>query len=279
MSIITGFEADQKTLVIEPDAILLSPLHPVRIAWQACAQKTLWESYKKKPCPAASILDPRCVPDSLTLPIRRASGEMRETVFFSLECNSDYWSVLWNSSRADSIGSSIERTPFDAEFGILIGGLASSFSPSQVNRSMNDISGLLSAKPVLNVSVTSAASLNNSTNQGLVEWSRGQFSATNEDGGLDWRVGRRFLHVLDQRSDEHRPSEAEISNLAEDTHNSVNWYATTSVAEHEADLTIVAQLETSSMSAEKSALASPLSPGGSSEPESVNSSKPDWAHF
>jgi hypothetical protein len=262
VSIITGFEGDRKTLVIEPDAILLSPLHPVRIAWQACAQKTLWESYQKKPCPAASILDPRCVPDSLTLPIRRASGEVRETVFFSLECNSDYWSVLWNSSRADSIGSSIDRTPFDAEFGILIGGLASSFSTSQVNRSMNDISELLAAKPVLNVSVTSAASLNNSTNQGLVEWSRSQFSAASENGDLVRRVGRRFLRVLDQRSDEHRPTEAEISNLAEDTDNSVNWYATTSVAEHQPDLTIVAQLETSSMSAERSALASALSPGG-----------------
>jgi hypothetical protein len=68
--------------------------------------------------------------------------------------------------------------------------------------------------------------------------------------------------VLDQRSDEHRPTDAEISNLTEDTENSVNLYATTSVAEHQPDLTIVAQLETSSMSAEKSALASALSPGG-----------------
>lgn len=261
VSIVTGFEGDQKTLVIEPDAVMLSPLHPVRIAWQACAQKVLLASNQKKPCPAASILDPHCVPDSLTLPIRRASGEVREAVFFSVESNSDYWSVLWNSSRADLIGSTIERTPFDTEFGVQIGGLASSFSPSQVNRSMNDISGLLSAKSVLNVSVTSASSLNNSTNQGVLEWSREQFSGSSEDSVLSGSVGRRFLRVLDQRSDEHRPSEAEISNLAEDTNNSVSWYATNSVAEHSPDLTIVAQLETASMSAEKSVLASPLAPG------------------
>lgn len=262
VSIITGFEGDQKTLAIEPDAVMLSPLHPIRIAWQACAQRTLLTSLQKRPCPAASILDPRCVPDSLTLPIRRASGEVRETVFFSVECNSDYWSVLWNSSRADAIGTSIKRTPFDSEFGVLIGGLASSFSTSQVNRSMNDISELLSAKSSLNVSVTSAASLNNSTNQGIIDWCRGRFSQTSEDSILYDHVGRRFLRVLDQRSDEHRPSDAEISNLAEDTENSVSWYATNSVAEHMPDLTIVAQLETSSMSAEKSVLASPLSTGG-----------------
>jgi DNA phosphorothioation-dependent restriction protein DptH len=262
ISIVTGFEGDRKTLVIEPDAVMLSPLHPVRIAWQACAQRTLLAAHQKKPCPAASILDPRCVPDSLTLPIRRASGEVRETVFFSVECNSDYWSVLWNSSRADAIGATIGRTPFDSEFGVLIGGLASSFSTSQVNRSMNDISELLSAKSTLNVSVTSAASLNTATNQGIIEWSRGRFSQTSDDSILGSHVGRRFLRVLDQRSEEHRPSEAEISNLAEDTENSVNWYATNSVAEHTPDLTIVAQLETSSMSAEKSILASPLSPGG-----------------
>lgn len=261
-SIITGFEGDQKTLVIEPDAVMLSPLHPVRIAWQACAQSALLAANQKRPCPAASILDPRCVPDSLTLPIRRASGEVRQTVFFSVECNSDYWSVLWNSSRADAIGATIERTPFDSEFGVLIGGLASSFSTSQVNRSMNDISELLSAKSTLNVAVTSAASLNTSTNQGIIAWSRGRFSQASDDSILNSHVGRRFLRVLDQRSDEHRPSEAEISNLAEDTENSVNWYATNSVAEHTPDLTIVAQLETSSMSAEKSVLASPLSPGG-----------------
>jgi len=262
ISIVTGFEGDQKTLVIEPDALLLSPLHPVRLAWHACAQRALLLAYRKKPCPAASILDPRCVPDSLTLPIRTASGEIRERVFFSVECNSDYWSVLWNSSRADRIGDTLHRTPFDAEFGIQIGGLASSFSMSQVNRSLNDISDLISAKALLNVSITSAASQNNSTNQGLIEWCRSRFSKQADSPSLDRSVGRRFVRVLDQRSEDHRPEEAEISNLAEDTENSVSWYATMGITDHLPDLTIVAQLETSSMSAEKSPLASPIAPGG-----------------
>lgn len=262
LSIVTGFEGDQQTLVLEPDAILISPLHPIRLAWHAAAQRALLQSYRKKPCPAASILDPRCVPDSLTLAIQTASGEIRERVFLSVECNSDYWSVLWNSNRADRIGETLPRTPFDSEFGIEVGGMANSFSTSQVGRSLDDISKLLSAKPWLNISITSASTKNTSTNEGLVEWCRSQFSKETEVSPLDGRIGRRCIRVLDQRGEDHRPQEAEISNLAEDTENSVTWYATKQITEHPPDLTIVAQLETSSMSAEKSTLASPISPGG-----------------
>jgi hypothetical protein len=262
LSIITSFEGDKRTLAIEPHAVLISPLHPVRLSWQACAQKVLWDAYQKKPCPGASIIDPRCVPDSLTLPIHRASGDIRESIFFSLECSSDYWGVLWNSRRADMIGSPTDRTPFDAEFGVKIGGLASSFSSSQVNRSMNDVSALLSSKPVLNVAVTSASAQNDSTNVGLIEWSRRQFGRYSETGELPRSLGRKYLRVLDQRPEDHRPTEAEISNLAEDTDNSVNWYKVEANPVHVPDLTIVAQLEASNMSAEKSLLASPLSTGG-----------------
>lgn len=262
VAIITGFEEDRRTLGIEPDAILLSPLHPVRLCWQACAQKALWDAYQKKPCPGASILDPRCVPDSLTLPIHRASGDIRERVFFSVECSSDYWSVLWNSDRPDQIGKTVDRTPFNAEFGVLIGGLASSFSSSQVNRSMNDVSTLLSAKPILNVAITSASSLNSSTNAGIIEWSRRKFGRSTEKEETGEALGRKFLRVLDQRADDHRPTEAEISNLVEDTDNSVSWYTVDSAPNHKPDLTIVAQLEASSQSAEKTELSSPLATGG-----------------
>ncbi len=261
VSIITALGSDQKTLAQEPDALLISPLHPLRLAWHALAQRTLIFAHRKRPCPAASIMDPRCVPDALSLPLRTPTGDIEEKIFFSVECTSDFWSVLWNSGRADQIGATLARTPFNTEFGVQIGGLSSSFSVSQVNRSLNDISQLLSAKATLNVSITSASSQNSSTNDGLVAWCRSQYSKQSEDS-ISLAVGKRFIRILDQRKLDHRPEDAEISNLAEDTQNSVSWYASSEIRDHRPDLTIVAQLETTEMKAAKSAMLSPMAPGG-----------------
>ena len=261
VSIVTALGSDQKTLAQEPDALLVSPLHPLRLAWHALAQRTLIFAHRKRPCPAASIMDPRCVPDALSLHLRTPTGDIEERVFFSVECTSDFWSVLWNSARADQIGATLARTPFNAEFGVQIGGLSSSFSVSQVNRSLNDISQLLSAKATLNISITSASSQNSSTNDGLIDWCRSQYSKLPEDS-VSLAVGRRFIRILDQRKSAHRPEDAEISNLAEDTQNSVSWYASNEIREHRPDLTIVAQLETTEMKAAKSTMLSPMAAGG-----------------
>jgi hypothetical protein len=262
LAIVTGMEGDQKTLALEPDAILISPLHPVRLAWQALAQRTLFLAHRKMPCPAASILNPHTVPDILTLPMRTATGGFRDQIFFSVESNSDYWSVLWNSTRLERIGDASIKTPFEKEFGVLIGGLSSSFSVSQVRRCLDDIATLLTAKPLLNVSVTSSSSQNSATNDGLIAWCRSRYGAQIDERPTLRSMGRRFIRILDRRSDDHRPDEAEISNLAEDTQNSVSWYRGPMTSGPMPDLTIVAQLETSNMSTEPSTLASPMGPGG-----------------
>ncbi|MBK6780902.1 MAG: hypothetical protein IPG75_15285 [Gemmatimonadetes bacterium] len=52
-----GLEPDGKTLVQQPDAVLLTPLHPLRVGWHALAQRSLYQAYQQHlPCPAASIL-------------------------------------------------------------------------------------------------------------------------------------------------------------------------------------------------------------------------------
>src|SRR5262249_12111768 len=135
VAIAVRFESDGQTLVQEPDALLLSPLHPVRIAWQALAQRALFLAHRKKPCPAASILDPDCVPDSLLLPLRTAAGTTKGRLFFSVESSSDYWPVLWNAATLERLAKESGQPPFDQEFGITLGGISSGFSVSQVHRS------------------------------------------------------------------------------------------------------------------------------------------------
>lgn len=253
-------EDDKATLRQEPDAVLLTPMHPVRLAWHAVAQRALYLSYRRNlPCPAASILDPDAIPDALSLPLRAASGAIAWESFLSLECGSDYWSVLWNGKRLDSLAGLADQPPFDNEFGVRVGGLSSGFSLSQVRRALDDVSEMLSAKPVLRILVSSATGHTNACNEGIADWSKDNLGPTSEDMTL--RMGPRMLQILDFRAEDGRPQDAEVSNLAEDTANAVKWYgASQSVlpADLITDLGIIAQLKVSNARSEAAEIGSPL---------------------
>jgi hypothetical protein len=260
VGIVAGFESDGTTLSQEPDAILVSPFHPVRLAWHCIAQRALYQSQGKSPCPAASILDPDAVPDAILLPLRTAAGGLKSQVFFSVECSSDYWAILWNGSRLDRLPQA-SKAPFDKEFGVLVGGISSGFSTSQVIRALDDIAQIFSAKPVLSVLLTSAGGQNNACNEGILEWSRHRFGEIDDASQPPRAMGTRIMQVLDERPPSTRPEDAEISNLAEDTGNCARWMGKGDGTVRP-DLAIIAQLETSSPSNDKVANGSPIGPGG-----------------
>jgi DNA phosphorothioation-dependent restriction protein DptH len=120
---------------------------------------------------------------------------------------------------------------------------------------------MLVAKPVLNVLVTSAAGQNNACNEGLVSWCRKAFGASDEPVTQLTALGPRLIQILDDREDSARPDDAEISNLAEDTGNSVRWYGTGDNGIRP-DLGIIAQLETSSAGCDSTKVGSPIGFGG-----------------
>jgi DNA phosphorothioation-dependent restriction protein DptH len=251
-----GLEQDKTTLRLEPDAIILNPLHPVRLAWQALAQKVLFLAYKRnQPCPAASILDPDSTPDILSLPLQTAGGTINHQAFLSVECSSDYWGILWNGKRLDALATLADEPPFDGVFGIRIGGISSGFSLSQVRRALDDVVGMLSAKPVLSVMISSASGQTNACNEGVVDWCKERLGPG--EGGALSALGQRLLQILDLREERARPEDAEISNLAEDTSNSVSWFAGDQPM-FSPDLGIIAQLETSNAKEERVDIGSPL---------------------
>jgi len=253
------FENDGQTLIQEPDAVIVSPMHPIKIAWQCIAQRALFDSHRKLPCPAASILDPDSIPDSISLPLRVASGSTKRRIYFSVESSSDYWSILWNSSRLSNLSDMHGHAPFDRDFGIQIGGLSSGFNISQVYKSLNDVSDLLIAKPVLNIMISSSSGMNNPCNEGIIGWTRSQF-VSSEDGGLA-TFSKKIIQVLDSRSSDARPTDSEISNLAEDTNNSVKWFSNVN-KELVPDIGIIAQLQTTNESIDETKYGSSLSAGG-----------------
>ena len=250
------FEVDKKTLRQDPEAIILNPLHPVRLAWQAVAQKALFLSYKhNKPCPAAGILDPDSVPDIISLPIFTASGAVISQAFLAVECSSDYWSILWNGKRLDNLPKLADRPPFDEGFGVRIGGISSGFSVSQVRRSLDDVTEMLSAKPIFNLMLSSPFGQTNACNEGIYSWCKERLGTAQNEGLPS--LGPKVLQIFDLRDGKARPEEAEISNLGEDTLNAVRWFA----GDHAAcapDLGIIAQLETSNAKEDRVDVGSPI---------------------
>ncbi|MBP0621995.1 ATP-binding protein [Cupriavidus consociatus] len=239
-------EAGGRTLARIPDAFILSPMHPLRLAWHCLAQQVLYEELEgedPRPCPAASILDPDCVPDLLTMSLQAPSGPagIDKVDFLSVECNSDYWAVLWNGSRLDEIATKSRQAPFDSAFGLVVGGISSGFSPAQVARALDDVSDLLAAKPAVSLVVSSAGGASDACNEGLATWCAKRFG-NGEKAALAQSVGPRILEVFDTRPPSSRPDQAAIANLSEDTGNHVRWFEG-QPPETKPDLGIVAQLD------------------------------------
>ena len=258
-------EGDGRTLARIPDAIILSPLHPLRFAWHCLAQQVLYDEIEgdtPKPCPAASILDPGCIPDMLTMSLQAPSGTtgIERVDFLSVECNSDYWSVLWNGKKLGQIASKSREAPLDNAFGLVVGGISSGFSPAQVARALEDVSDLLAAKPIVSLVVSSAGGATDACNEGLSTWCSRRFGS-GEAAVLRQGVGPRILEVYDTRSASSRPDQAMIANLSEDTGNRVRWFEK-QPAGTIPDLGIIAQLDSAEPSSTTVTIRSPLGTGG-----------------
>lgn len=258
-------EADGRTLSRVPDAVILSPLHPLRLAWHCLAQQVLHDEVEgddPRPCPAASILDPDCVPDMMTMSLQAPGGPagIDRADFLSVECNSDYWSVLWNGSRLGQIASKSRQAPFDNAFGLVVGGISSGFSPAQVARALEDVSDLLAAKPIISLVVSSAGGATDACNEGLSTWCTKRFG-TGEKAMPRQGVGPRILEVFDTRPSSSRPDQAMIANLSEDTGSRVRWFDKQPPGT-KPDLGIIAQLDSAQPESTVVGMRSPLGTGG-----------------
>ena len=257
---VSTLDTSGRSLAREPVAIILSPLHPLRVGWHVMAQRLLVEAVEAgKPCPAASVLDPDCVPDILSLHLRSPSGTV-QVDYLAVENGTDYWSVLWNGRQLDKLPERSTQGPFGDAFGINVGGISVGFSAAQVIRALDDVSDLLSAKPVVSVAISGAGGATDACNEGLFEWCTTRFQEDSRSS-TSRSVGPRFVEVFDDRSDGSRPDEVSISNLSEDTRNSVRWF----FGQPEGavpDLGIIAQLDMFEPRPEAVDVRTPLSAGG-----------------
>lgn len=252
-------DKEGRTLGTEPDAILLSPLHPIRLSWHAFAQKTLLDAVNAStPSPAASVIDPDTIIDALVLPLQ--SPDLPEEVLFvSIENSTDYWSVLWNANKLSELPSKSLMPPFDGSFGFAIGGVAQGFSAAQVERSLDDVTELLCAKPVINVLVDGTTGTGDACNSGLVNWGRSRCASESPDETAP--LGSRKVNIYDLRPDKIKPDKTAIANLTEDTDGNVVWFDR-KPEEVVPDIGVIAQLDTAAPSTTNESPRSPVSIGG-----------------
>ncbi len=257
---VSSLDANGRSLSREPVAILLSPMHPLRVGWHVVAQRWLLEADEAgSPCPAASVLDPDCAPDILSLHLRSPAGT-EQVDYVAVENGTDYWSVLWNGRELERLPNRSLAPPFGEAFGITVGGISTGFSTAQVTRALDDVSDLLAAKPVVSVAVSSAGGATEACNQGLVDWCTARFQEDVRQP-RSRAVGPRFVEIFDDRLPGVRPDDATIANLSEDTGNSVRWYSG-QPKEAIPDLGIIAQLDMSEPRSERTEGRTPLGAGG-----------------
>lgn len=213
------FKTSNETLVSDPYAVAVSPLHPIKIAWQFLAQKSLQDAIdKEKPCPGACILDPQKIPALIKLPLNNGSRKDL-TIFSSVECSSDYWSIYISESKINEQNELSNTGLLNKEYGLGIESFEGSFNESQVQKSMDDICNMLAVKPEIKVLIAGNNGLNQGTNNGIYNWLEKTYSE--EDSLLS---SRNFTFYDTRTSNESKLTETQISNLSDLANQKILWY-------------------------------------------------------
>lgn len=232
-----------KALESAPYAVLLSPLHPIRLAWQSQAQAVLQDAIDAdKRCPAASMMNPACFPDCLSLPCRTGAGSTSPRQFAAMSSSSDYWGVLWSVDSMARLGRGDDDPVFGEELGISVDGLSTGFSAAQVGRSLKEVTRLLSGRTTLGINLCADTVGHTSLNEGIEDWCKSNLGPDNDS----WAgSGELCLKVADQRSRSLQPEQASLASLSARTEAAVRWLdLSRSNQVSGLDLSIVAHLGT-----------------------------------
>jgi DNA phosphorothioation-dependent restriction protein DptH len=243
-------EAKDGVIKNDPFALLLSPLHPIRLGWSFKAQNILYEALNKEmPCPGASILDSTCFPDAYSLPCYTTQGHHKFFNFLSIGNNSTIWGVLWRGDKLDLLQDQDIMSLFNSQFGIEIEGLDSGLSSSQIEHTLDDIFKIKSAQNAINVEVHSESTETEMFNKGVFNWVESNIGndriVNNVKHVRDlWFIsGSRELRIFDARDSKYQPSPEELVDATNESGYKLSWYTVSGKdKEHNVDLTILSHL-------------------------------------
>lgn len=250
-------------LELRPTAIIVTPLHPVKLSWQRVAQRTLFNAIdSNRKCPAASILNPDSVPDHIELMLINQVDDKVPANFISVESDSPYWAVLWNKDRLNDLFNISSKGIWSSKFGLKVGSTTAGFSAAQMKRAISDARQIHMAKSRLTISLAENTGSMSSANDGIMEWCRENFSGQGQKELIE--SGPWGLDILDFRNPQAKPTPQILANLSTETDASVRWYSKWNNGHtQQGDLSIVEhfRIENPDLEEEQE-LASPFTDGG-----------------
>lgn len=252
-------QSNGQYLEAKPIALVLSPMNPVKLAWQCNAQYLLHDALQKGvPSPVAGIIDPSSFPDCLALSCRDVNGQFNPIGFASVKSSSEYWSVLWRANAISEVERGNDIGVFGSELGLMLEGMVNGFNKQQVKRSFDEIRQLYPAKSRLKISLHSDSSGYSSCNEGIDEWCLENLGSEVDE----WSpAGGLTIQIIDRRPTDEQPEPAILASLTERSDTSVRWYTGQKKAMNfSRDLSIVDHLQTMDQEFRKDGVRSPVDP-------------------
>ena len=244
---------DQVFASHEPVAVLVSPLHPVRLGWHTAAQDLLLSSVDA-PCPLAGLLDPHRCPDVFPLALTSGGDEPHWKSFVAISCQDAFWGLFWDAGRLRDIQQH-ETVPELSRAGAAPRGIQSGFTASQAGRTLEEIRHVMPTRAVLRIGIVSSVQGSTSCTDGVFQWSRQKYNS--ETGAY---ASPSSIEVYDSRRQDSQPSREDISSLAADTGHHLRWF-TRSVSAPVKDLVIIDHLGLANPSMENLDWKSPATEG------------------
>lgn len=247
-------QAGRHVATDEPVVVLLSPLHPLRLAWHATAQRQLADSLAH-PCPGAGLLSPSHCPDAALLQLWDGHAP-KPRAFFSLPCEHPHWAVLINTAFLDRPVPRAEAMRRLSDLGLQVQAITGGFTAQQTQDSLDEVNRLLPARATLRVGIVGDAETSSECGDGVFRWSKAQHSQDFVNPASSLRV-----EVFDTRG-ANDPSPEELADLSETTGERARWFKLQPAAQvPKLDLTIIDQLGARSHEAAPGATRSATAPG------------------
>lgn len=213
----------------EPAAVLLSPFHPLRLAWHVLAQDALYEALESAAwCPLAGLLNPHGSPSLIALPLQH--GQTTDwRPFVSVGSDEVHWSVmlngrdLGNADARQGILAVLERLGFTPE------GPTGGVTAAQARRALNDVTKILPTRATLRLGLVGGTLEASGSVEGTTSWIRETFAseAVDSEEGVATPTrpqGPDALEVFDFRSEKSYPTEASLAMLSEEVGERVRWF-------------------------------------------------------
>lgn len=198
----------------EPLAVLLSPLHPLRIGWQTIAQEYLTTALTNR-CPIAGLLDASSCPDSMAVYLMQGGTKPVARAFFSMPCDNPYWGLMWNTKYLTGGKGVLERL---YELGLQSRGIASGFTSAQVVSSLSEVCRLIPGRSILRIGIVGTPTTSNGCGEGVIAWCLEQY-----DEEVLNVLSPFYVDVYDMRRSK-QPSPERLSSLSEETDERVKWF-------------------------------------------------------